>query len=139
MQETLASKSSDNLELYFDDNNFAQILYGELNKNLKEIEKLYSIKIHSKGNKINLKGDDSNTKDAKHLILELYNLINKGYVLQSEDISIAKRLLSEKNRPLEEVFLDTICISVRKKLINPKTINQKLYITLPPDLQTKAI
>ena len=39
MQETLASKSSDNLELYFDDNNFAQILYGELNKNLKEIEK----------------------------------------------------------------------------------------------------
>lgn len=128
MQNTLTSEKNENIELEFDNISHVQILYGELNKNLKEIENLYSIKIHSKGNKLNLTGSQKGINSARKLILEIYNLIEKGYILQKDDISIAKRLLSENDKPLEEVFLDTICISIRKKLINPKTINQKLYI-----------
>ncbi len=128
MPSTLSNEVNNTQELEFEDINAVKILYGELNKNLKEIEKQYSIQIHAKGNKLTLKGESKKTADAKKLILELYNLVNKGYMLQPHDIVIAKRLSLEKNKPLEEIFLDTICISVRNKLINPKTINQKIYI-----------
>ncbi len=105
-----------------------KVLYGELNSNLKEIESEFDISIHTRGNEITLKGNNERTAEAGMLMGQMYSLIEKGYVLQPSDIKIAKRLLSQKDASLEEIFLDTVCISVRKKIISPKTINQKLYI-----------
>ncbi len=107
----------------------AKVLFGELNSNLKEIENEFDISVHTRGNKVILKGDRQKTEEAEILVGQIYSLIEKGYVLQPSDIRIAKRLLSEgNNRSLEEIFLDTVCISVGKKIVSPKSINQKLYI-----------
>ncbi len=115
-------------ELELENIEAVKVLYGELNSNLKEIENEFDISIHTRGNKITLKGDDEKTAEAGTLMGEMYSIIEKGYVLQPSDIKIAKRLLNEKDASLESIFLDTVCISVRKKIISPKTINQKLYI-----------
>ena len=115
-------------ELELENIEAVKVLYGELNSNLKEIENEFDISIHTRGNKITLKGNEERTAEAGMLMGEMYSLIEKGYVLQPSDIKIAKRLLSQKDTSLEEIFLDTVCISVRKKIISPKTINQKLYI-----------
>lgn len=115
-------------ELELENIEAVKVLYGELNSNLKEIESEFDISIHTRGNKITLKGNEERTAEAGMLMGQMYSLIEKGYVLQPSDIKIAKRLLSQKDASLEEIFLDTVCISVRKKIISPKTINQKLYI-----------
>ncbi len=115
-------------ELELENIEAVKVLYGELNSNLKEIENEFDISIHTRGNKITLKGNEKRTAEAGMLMGQMYSLIEKGYVLQPSDIKIAKRLLSQKDASLEEIFLDTVCISVRKKIISPKTINQKLYI-----------
>jgi len=115
-------------ELELENIEAVKVLYGELNSNLKEIENEFDISIHTRGNKITLKGNEERTAEAGMLMGQMYSLIEKGYVLQPSDIKIAKRLLSQKDASLEEIFLDTVCISVRKKIISPKTINQKLYI-----------
>lgn len=115
-------------ELELENIEAVKVLYGELNSNLKEIENEFDISIHTRGNKITLKGNEERTAEAGMLMGQMYSLIEKGYVLQPSDIKIAKRLLSQKDTSLEEIFLDTVCISVRKKIISPKTINQKLYI-----------
>ncbi len=115
-------------ELELENIEAVKVLYGELNSNLKEIESEFDISIHTRGNKITLKGNEERTAEAGMLMGQMYSLIEKGYVLQPSDIKIAKRLLSQKDTSLEEIFLDTVCISVRKKIISPKTINQKLYI-----------
>ena len=115
-------------ELELENIEAVKVLYGELNSNLKEIESEFDISIHTRGNKITLKGDEERTAEAGMLMGQMYSLIEKGYVLQPSDIKIAKRLLNQKDASLEEIFLDTVCISVRKKIISPKTINQKLYI-----------
>ncbi|MCY3827374.1 MAG: PhoH family protein [Candidatus Dadabacteria bacterium] len=115
-------------ELELENIEAVKVLYGELNSNLKEIENEFDISIHTRGNKITLKGNEERTAEAGMLMGQMYSLIEKGYVLQPSDIKIAKRLLSQKDASLEEIFLDTVCISVRKKIITPKTINQKLYI-----------
>ena len=115
-------------ELELENIEAVKVLYGELNSNLKEIESEFDISIHTRGNKITLKGNEQRTAEAGMLMGQMYSLIEKGYILQPSDIKIAKRLLSQKGTSLEEIFLDTVCISVRKKIISPKTINQKLYI-----------
>ncbi len=115
-------------ELELENIEAVKVLYGELNSNLKEIENEFDISIHTRGNKITLKGNEERTAEAGMLMGQMYSLIEKGYVLQPSDIKIAKRLLGQKDASLEEIFLDTVCISVRKKIISPKTINQKLYI-----------
>lgn len=115
-------------ELELENIEAVKVLYGELNSNLKEIENEFDISIHTRGNKITLKGNEERTAEAGMLMGQMYSLIEKGYILQPSDIKIAKRLLNQKDASLEEIFLDTVCISVRKKIISPKTINQKLYI-----------
>ncbi len=116
-------------ELELENIEAVKVLYGELNSNLKEIESEFDISIHTRGNKVTLKGDHQKTEEAEMLVGQIYSLIEKGYILQPSDIKIAKRLLSEENNSsLEEIFLDTVCISVGKKIISPKSINQKLYI-----------
>lgn len=127
MQDSII-KESESSELMLENSSSVKILCGELNKNLKEIEKKLDVKVHSRGNKLTIVGSKSNVESTKYLIKEIYSLINKGYLLQPGDIEVAKRLLDEKKSSLEEIFLDTVCISVRKKIITPKTINQKLYI-----------
>ena len=115
-------------ELELENIEAVKVLYGELNSNLKEIESEFNVRIHTRGNKITLRGEEERTAGAGALMGQMYSLIEKGYVLQPSDIKIAKRVLEEKDASLEEIFLDTVCISVRKKIISPKTINQKLYI-----------
>lgn len=115
-------------ELELENIEAVKVLYGELNSNLKEIESEFDVSIHTRGNKITLRGEEDKTAGAGALMGQMYSLIEKGYVLQPSDIKIAKRVLEEKDASLEEIFLDTVCISVRKKIISPKTINQKLYI-----------
>ena len=115
-------------ELELENIEAVKVLYGELNSNLKEIESEFDVSIHTRGNKITLRGEEEKTAGAGALMGQMYSLIEKGYVLQPSDIKVAKRVLEEKDASLEEIFLDTVCISVRKKIISPKTINQKLYI-----------
>lgn len=128
MREAAEASMDGVRELELENIEAVKVLYGELNSNLKEIESEFDVSIHTRGNKITLRGEEKKTAGAGALMGQMYSLIEKGYVLQPSDIKIAKRVLEEKNASLEEIFLDTVCISVRKKIISPKTINQKLYI-----------
>jgi len=49
MQDTIRLENGVNKDLQFEDNNIVRELYGQHNENLKEIENLYGIKIHSRG------------------------------------------------------------------------------------------
>lgn len=115
-------------ELVLDDTNAVKQLYGELNGNLKEIENVFDIKVYSRGGKLTLKGKKERVNDARSLILKVYELILKGYNLDPGDIELAARILQEKKVSLEEIFLDTVCVSIKKKIITPKSVNQKIYI-----------
>lgn len=120
------AKSS--IEFQLDDTNAVKQLYGELNTNLKEFENIFNIKVYSRGGKLTLKGDGLKIEKAKDLIKRIYDLILKGYILDPGDIGLASKVLEQGNNNLEEIFLDTVCISIRNKVITPKSINQKIYI-----------
>jgi phosphate starvation-inducible PhoH-like protein len=130
MQEILRAENGVGFtkELNFEDNEVLKQLYGEHNENLKEIENVFGVKIYSRGGKLSLRGEAEEIESAEKFLNEIYRLISKGYSLDPGDIELAARVVTEDKTPLEDIFLDTVCISTRKKVIAPKSPAQKLYI-----------
>lgn len=115
-------------ELIFENNNSLKLLCGEKNSNIKEIERIFDIKLHTRGNKITLQGQPQNLDNAEKFTNQIYELIKKGYNLEPGDIEIASRIILSDKHSLEDIFLDTICVSTRKRIIAPKSLAQKHYI-----------
>ncbi len=115
--------------MIFDDLQIAHILFGAHNENLKRISKTVGVRINAKGNALTIQGDSPDVQLAIQILNDLYGLLKKGYPLYPTDIDYAIRMISDdRTVNLEEIFLDTIYISSRKRVITPKSLNQKRYI-----------
>jgi phosphate starvation-inducible PhoH-like protein len=115
--------------LTFPDPNAFKTLLGDGDKNLRLIEKLEGIRISARGDKITLTGEAHSVDLVENLLGQIYRLIQKGFPVYSTDIGFAHRILSEnRSVRLEEIFLDKVYISSKKKVITPKSIAQKQYI-----------
>lgn len=104
-------------------------LCGEHDKHLKLIEKLEPVKIKAWGNHISISGPEVSTKKIATLLQQLYSIMDKGWHIHSSDIDYAHRILSgDVTFDLARIFLDTVFISSKKRIITPKSIAQRLYI-----------
>ncbi len=116
-------------KIEFDDNNLVRTLFGEHNTNLKIIEEDTGTKISARGSSVIISGDKDEVEISRNLLIQLYELLEKGYPIFSPDIDFALRILkSNRKVKLKEIFLDTVYISSKKKNITPKSLAQKKYI-----------
>mgnify|MGYP001399072139 FL=1 len=123
------TKKSTTGEFIAADQQLANLLFGRQNSHLKLIERHLGVRIGSKGNRLILKGDQPQVQLAVRLCEELYSLLKEGYPLYPTDFDYASRILSSDSRTsLKDIFLDTILISARNKVISPKSLAQKSYI-----------
>jgi phosphate starvation-inducible PhoH-like protein len=116
-------------KVVFDDIQTANTLFGAHSENLKRIAKTTGVKINAKANELILQGEPIDIELTKKVLTSLYSLLRKGYPLYPMDIDYAIRIVSDDSSVnLEDIFLDTIYISSKKKVITPKSITQKRYI-----------
>jgi len=116
-------------KLSFPNNNVLRLLFGERDQHIKLIEKMQKVKISVRGNHISLSGESLDVDLTEKLLVQLYSLIEKGYPVFSTDIDFALRILTEnRSTHLEDIFLDRVFISSKKRIITPKSIAQKQYI-----------
>ncbi len=121
-------------KISFTDNNLLRNLLGEHDRNIKLIEKFEPVKLIVRGNLLTITGDELAADLVQNLIVQLYSLLEKGYPIYPADIDYAHRILSSDSTiDLEKIFLDTVFISSKKRIITPKSIVQKLYIDLIRD------
>jgi len=112
-----------------DDSQLAQTLAGVQNENLKLLERRAGVRISNRGSTLTVVGDEPKVLLAERVIRELYGLLRAGYPLYPEDIDQATKVLSsKKDVSLKEIFLDTVFISNRNRVIAPKGLAQKRYI-----------
>lgn len=115
--------------VHFEDPSAVKLLYGEHDGNLKLIEKTLGVQIHARGNALSMSGDPISIKLAEKLLTELYEILRMGHPLYPNDILSAIRILSGNHSArLKDIFLDTVYVSSRRRLITPKSLAQKLYI-----------
>ncbi|MHB8828898.1 MAG: PhoH family protein [Syntrophales bacterium] len=127
MKKTTAPESPEKIN--FPDNDSLRTLCGEHDRNIRLIEKLAAVKITVRGNSAVIGGDRSSVLHARNLCSQLYKITKKGYTLFPLDIEQAHKILSEDSAAdLEKIFLDTIFISSKKRIITPKSLSQKSYI-----------
>jgi phosphate starvation-inducible PhoH-like protein len=115
-------------ELHCEDINFFKILSGANQKNFFIIEKIFNVKIDSRGCDIRISGSSQGVLKSLDLLKSFYKIISKGYCPIESDFTLGAKILKQKAHSIEEIFLDTICLTTDKKTIAPKSINQKLYI-----------
>lgn len=116
-------------KITFADPELSQILFGEANANLKAVEKGFNISLSTRGNVVFLEGEEWEVDLAGRLLNQLYELVKAKYPLYSTDVDYAIRCISkDPEMDLLKIFKQEIFISSHKKVIVPKSINQKIYI-----------
>lgn len=129
MKSTSALNTQTVQNLKFDDNAIAQVLYGDLNKNLRTVEQAAKVTLSARGSQLQIRGPGHGVELAASALLQLYALIGKGYPVFAQDIAFGIKILeSSPDTRLEEIFLDKVCITSQKSIISPKSVNQKHYI-----------
>jgi phosphate starvation-inducible protein PhoH and related proteins len=104
-------------------------LCGAQDSNIKLIEKLCSVRLGIRGSSLSISGDEFSVIHVRNLLSQLQGISSKGYPLFPSDIEYAHRILTEDAAAdLQKIFLDTVFISSKKRIISPKSISQKLYI-----------
>jgi phosphate starvation-inducible PhoH-like protein len=113
----------------FADTHIVRQLAGDSCSHLKILEECIGVRCSLKGNTIEVKGEDYDVELAEHTLTDLYKLLKEGFPLYPSDIWYAVRMLAKnRNINLQDVFMDTIYISSSKKVIMPKSFQQKIYI-----------
>jgi phosphate starvation-inducible PhoH-like protein len=116
-------------KISFADHNLLKNLCGEHDKHLKLIESMEPVKVKAWGNNVTVSGKNANVRRVSSMLRQLYSIMEKGWHIHSSDIDYAHRILSEDvTFDLARIFLDTVFISSKKRIITPKSIAQRLYI-----------
>ena len=96
---------------------------------ISAIEQNIQVKLNLRGNQAMIEGDKLDVDLVDNLLGQFYELIRQGYPVYPSDIEYGIKLLQEDAHiNLKNIFLDTVYIVSKKRVITPKTRTQKEYI-----------
>ena len=111
-----------NLELKPSDANVMIRFVGELNENLKFVEKTFNVKIFQNGNNLKIKGSEKDVSISAEALRRLYEAAGQGVEITKETL-----YLCIKDTEMESK-INEIRIKTPKKSIIPRGKNQRNYI-----------
>jgi phosphate starvation-inducible PhoH-like protein len=117
-----------NLELNPNDADILIRFVGELNENLKFVEKVFKVKIFQNGNKISISGNEEDIQKASNAIKSLYASTSKGMELSKENIQMAINNNEDINLSPALSGRHEYVIKTPKKIIKPRSKNQNDYL-----------
>jgi len=116
---------NDNLSIIFQNNNVLLGVVGEFNNNLKELEKITSTNIYSRGNSIIVKSNKKKNELVKNAIVFLMDQFIINGTIEKKDIisSVNKFMIDEKTEKKIEYIIKT-----PKRSVIPRSEKQKEYV-----------
>ena len=118
-------ESPKNLILSPPDANVLVRFVGELNGNIKFIEKSFKVKVFQNVNKLKITGHDEDVKLASDALKKLYEAAGKGVEITKETLHLCIQEVKEDSSSKD---YEDIIIKTPKKTIKPRSINQSKYI-----------
>jgi len=114
--------------LKMENERYARILSGDMDRNLKMIEQLTGVTIGVRGQKVFFDGPKEKVEDVQRLIVDINDKLGKGKSITNEEIENIFRQLGNgaTSAPLG-LFSETVVPTPRKSVV-PKSRNQELYL-----------
>jgi phosphate starvation-inducible PhoH-like protein len=115
--------------LRFDDNRLARDLFGAEDAHLRSMERKLGININVRGADLKIQGPEPGVMIGERILNQLYGLLKKGYPIMGSDVEMALKVLSRnRNADLESLFADSVFLPTTRKVIVPRSPNQKTYL-----------
>lgn len=106
-----------------------QSLFGNLDINMKQVEKAVKVQIVNRSNEVRIIGTHYEVAIAKAIIYDLLSTLKNGVELSKASVDYAVRRAIETNtNDLSQISHETICMTPKGKYIRPKTHGQQLYM-----------
>jgi phosphate starvation-inducible PhoH-like protein len=101
---------------------------GVMDRNLKKLEDRLGLSLSLRGDCLYVEGDPAKMANAKAYFDKVHELEEKGYDLKENDFHIVLDLFEEgRPKPLEQ-YVPSEPLTLSRKSVAPKTLNQKEYI-----------
>ena len=116
------------ISLVFQNNNILKGVVGELDSNLKELEKLSKSNIYFRGNSIVIKGERKSNELVRKAVEFLTHQFKTYGTIEKKDIisSMDKFMINEKNN--KKLYQLDYIIKTPKRTVIPRSKKQKDYI-----------
>ena len=103
-------------------------VFGSFDQNLRIIESELGVKVQDRDDQLHICGEAEDVMLAEKAINGLLTLAAKGENIDAQNVRYILKLVSEgKEKQIEELAGDVICITAKGKPIKPKTLGQRGY------------
>jgi phosphate starvation-inducible PhoH-like protein len=104
-------------------------LLGRNDEHLRALESRYDVRITARGHEITLRGEERQVGQAERILRDLADLMRARAPMSAAEIRSALRMAEDDpDADLKSLLSDSVAVPSRRKLITPKTANQKRYL-----------
>ncbi len=104
-------------------------LFGIHDENLRIIEDAFKVRITARGSEISVQGEGESVAAAEKVLLELQELIERGFPIKKADLQTMVRVLRETPEAnLVDFFTDESLQGSLRKIVTPRNLRQKEYL-----------
>jgi phosphate starvation-inducible PhoH-like protein len=115
--------------LILEDNALAQVVYGQNDRNLRKLEQLVGVRISARGNRVRVSGPILESKLAKRVLRDLYDLASAGAPVEESDVRQLVHMAEDPESHAATALVSGGGVEVgRRKRILPRTENQRVYL-----------
>jgi len=104
------------------------VFSGVLDRNLRKLENRLGVNLSIRGDSLIVDGQPKKVEFAKLYFEKMSELEERGCSLREEDFHIALDLLEGGNSQALESYFPAEALSLSRKSVNPKSLNQQEYI-----------
>lgn len=120
------------LYLTFENNSLLPALFGEHDKHLAQIERVFDVWVTSRGNRLALSGSPESTNTAQKVLVSLYDQLERGVEVGDTEVKAAIRnirsAVTDKDDNRASILAETFVQTPKRKVL-PRSKNQSRYIT----------
>lgn len=110
-------------------NEHIQNIFGQFDRNIKNLEKSYNVTVVLRGDELKIAGEEDNVKMAISVINQMIELSKNGNIISDQNINYAVSLSKTGDeKKITELDKDTVCHTINGKPVKAKTLGQKKYL-----------
>jgi len=103
-------------------------LFGSFDENVKILQQEFGVTIVGRGSDLKVSGEPEAVSKAVRVIEGLLSLLNKGEILNEQNVRYIITLVNDGNeQQIETLSNDCLCLTSKGKPVKAKTLGQKKY------------